>query len=255
MSAYSQTPDELSAHLADHIAFLKASAVAFDEGFDAEAKRLAVSLRVLLHDTNSSHSLLGQLGRLDLPFLSTAVPRDSRSIIAHTGLVMIAGRGVATRHEAMLDGVPMVAWRSFAEWWNEVIIVDDERAELTRRALVLAVANRDGGAHVDPKLNETYARLSRANSIGWTRHSGGQSAPIGMVEWSSIRQIAHEVLRTLVPDYRAKNTKPAEAFFGNVMVYDGVPPEFASVPVVGRNEPCPCESGRKYKKCHGGPTA
>ncbi|HLG05788.1 MAG TPA: preprotein translocase subunit SecA [Gemmatimonadales bacterium] len=24
-----------------------------------------------------------------------------------------------------------------------------------------------------------------------------------------------------------------------------------SVPVVGRNEPCPCGSGRKYKKCHG----
>ncbi|HEV8612489.1 MAG TPA: SEC-C metal-binding domain-containing protein, partial [Gemmatimonadales bacterium] len=24
-----------------------------------------------------------------------------------------------------------------------------------------------------------------------------------------------------------------------------------SVPVVGRNEPCPCGSGKKYKKCHG----
>ncbi len=26
----------------------------------------------------------------------------------------------------------------------------------------------------------------------------------------------------------------------------------ASVPEVGRNDPCPCGSGRKYKKCHGG---
>ena len=24
-----------------------------------------------------------------------------------------------------------------------------------------------------------------------------------------------------------------------------------SVPVVGRNDPCPCGSGKKYKKCHG----
>ncbi|MCG8462911.1 MAG: SEC-C domain-containing protein [Holophagales bacterium] len=24
-----------------------------------------------------------------------------------------------------------------------------------------------------------------------------------------------------------------------------------SVPKVGRNEPCPCGSGKKYKKCHG----
>lgn len=23
------------------------------------------------------------------------------------------------------------------------------------------------------------------------------------------------------------------------------------LPKVGRNEPCPCQSGRKYKKCHG----
>jgi uncharacterized protein YecA (UPF0149 family) len=23
------------------------------------------------------------------------------------------------------------------------------------------------------------------------------------------------------------------------------------VPVTGRNEPCPCQSGLKYKKCHG----
>ena len=23
------------------------------------------------------------------------------------------------------------------------------------------------------------------------------------------------------------------------------------VPVVGRNEPCPCGSGKKYKQCHG----
>lgn len=27
--------------------------------------------------------------------------------------------------------------------------------------------------------------------------------------------------------------------------------EVASVPKVGRNDPCPCGSGRKYKKCHG----
>jgi len=25
----------------------------------------------------------------------------------------------------------------------------------------------------------------------------------------------------------------------------------ANLPKVGRNEPCPCGSGRKYKNCHG----
>jgi hypothetical protein len=27
--------------------------------------------------------------------------------------------------------------------------------------------------------------------------------------------------------------------------------ELAALPVVGRNDPCPCGSGRKFKKCHG----
>jgi len=28
-------------------------------------------------------------------------------------------------------------------------------------------------------------------------------------------------------------------------------PEQATLPRVGRNEPCPCNSGKKYKQCHG----
>ena len=27
------------------------------------------------------------------------------------------------------------------------------------------------------------------------------------------------------------------------------------IPVVGRNEPCPCGSGKKYKHCHGAKTS
>jgi preprotein translocase subunit SecA len=29
------------------------------------------------------------------------------------------------------------------------------------------------------------------------------------------------------------------------------PGAFGAVPRVGRNEPCPCGSGKKYKQCHG----
>jgi preprotein translocase subunit SecA len=30
-----------------------------------------------------------------------------------------------------------------------------------------------------------------------------------------------------------------------------VKPSISDVPRVGRNEPCPCGSGKKYKHCHG----
>jgi uncharacterized protein len=32
---------------------------------------------------------------------------------------------------------------------------------------------------------------------------------------------------------------------------EAAPPPGERLPVVGRNEPCPCGSGKKYKKCHG----
>jgi len=60
---------------------MKASATAFDSGFEAEAKRLAVSLRVLLHDTNSSRALLDQLGvKNKLRFTETSEPMDQYSL-------------------------------------------------------------------------------------------------------------------------------------------------------------------------------
>ncbi len=59
-------------------------------------------------------------------------------------------------------------WIKFDESWNEVIFVDRERRTVTRSELVRFIANKDGGAHVDPLLQEIYADLSRGNSLGWT---------------------------------------------------------------------------------------
>ena len=51
------------------------------------------------------------------------------------------------------------------------------------------------------------------------------------------------------------NAPPLSALGGNIMEMDPArsaePPFVRAVPKVGRNEPCPCGSGRKYKHCHG----
>jgi len=63
---------------------------------------------------------------------------------------------------------------------------------------VLAVANQDGGAHVDPTLSGVYAHLSRTNSMKWQYREGEVARPFeGKVELVSLRQIGHEVVRTL----------------------------------------------------------
>ena len=51
---------DLAELLREQIGFIERSAAAFDEGHEEEAKRIAVVLRVLLHDTPQSTSLLGQ---------------------------------------------------------------------------------------------------------------------------------------------------------------------------------------------------
>src|SRR5271166_5839662 len=57
--------------------FLENSANLFDEGCFVEGLRLATSIRILLHDTCTSKSLLGQLGLIDkIHFLSSYDPND-----------------------------------------------------------------------------------------------------------------------------------------------------------------------------------
>lgn len=251
MSKSPQTTEDLEAHLRDHIYFLESSADAFDNGFTAEAKRLAVSMRVLLYDTRSSRSLLGQLDRLGAYFLSTALPANLANQGTHGGLILTASSSTGSTYFAPLDEPITTRWMPFDSWWNEPVFVDDKRDELTRRGLVLAVANQDGGAHVDPKLAETYARLSRHNSMGWIQNPG--SKPIPNAERAAVRQIAHELIKTLNPAYqRTPKKQDTELVWGGAMIEQGGKASSIPKPLkIGRNEPCPCGSGKKYKRCHG----
>lgn len=246
-----QTPEDLEAHLQEHLYFLESSADAFDRGYAAEAKRLAVSMRVLFHNTRSSHSLLEQLDRLNACFLSTALPPNSANIGTHGGLILTASSAMGSTYFAPLDESIFNRWLPFGDWWNETVFVDDRREELTRRSLMLAVANQDGGAHVDPKLSETYARLSRHNSLGWVQGPGHN--PIPNAERAAIRQIAHEVLKTMDPAYERKPKKQEDGIiWGGAMIEKGHKPSpLPRAEKIGRNDPCPCGSGKKYKRCHG----
>lgn len=73
MARVAQSDDELRPHLQEQIGFLRESCVRFDEGKTAYAKQASLNLRVLLHDTGASRSLLGVLGlKTQIRFLDTA---------------------------------------------------------------------------------------------------------------------------------------------------------------------------------------
>ena len=88
----------------------------------------------------------------------------------------------------------------FEQWWNEVVIKDRGGNTFTRKDIVLTMANKEGGAHVDPNLNESYANLTRFNAQGWKVITGGTvTVPENSITAASMRQIAHEMLESLKP--------------------------------------------------------
>jgi len=129
-----------------------------------------------------------------------------------------------------------------------VTFVDKDGSETSRRDLILAVANTDGGTHVDPVLDDKYANLSRRNSLAWRSSGPRGDAPLEGPEKAAVRQIAHEVLKSLNPTMPSMKPKVKGVIFpGNIVAEIKQPP----LPKVGRNDPCPCDSGKKYKRCHG----
>jgi hypothetical protein len=202
----SQTLDDLKEHLKHQINFLNTSSLLYDRGNEGEAIRLAASVRILVHDTAISKSLLMQLGKKNILFHDTSRDLDYEFFSLETsevGLAMI--KLPPGRYFAPLDDVPPDRLNkkiTFDSWWNKVVIIDKLDSKFTRKDLVLFVANEDGGAHVDPDLDEDMARLSRLNSLGWRVVKNGIDSPMqAKPELPCIRQIAHEVLKTLKDEF------------------------------------------------------
>ncbi|MEU0216868.1 hypothetical protein ABZ281_17870 [Streptomyces sp. NPDC006265] len=192
--------------LEESVSFLKASAASFDAGCEAEAKRLAATLRVLVHDTSNSHSLLGQLGvKGQMTFTDTTSRIDPNNLIpAAPGLVIMRmAVGVGASYVAPLDVIPLPPSRIhppalFDAWWNDEHTRDSDGTLWCRRKFVLTMANKEGGAHVDPKLNAAYESLAKHNGLGFTSNAaGGAHLPFdGNVAAVSVRQITHEFLKS-----------------------------------------------------------
>jgi hypothetical protein len=192
----SQGRSDLLAHLREQLRFLDASASSYDAGFEGEAKRLAVVMRVLLHDTANSRSLLQSLGiKNTLRYNDVVGPVPTNAII-FVGLQMGFTETGMRYYPKLQTPVRTV---EFEEWWNGLVLVQKPAGiALTRSQAVLPLANTDGGAHVDPRLDADYAALSRKNAFAWEVWKGDRK---GVVDNSPAlpitRQVAHEVAGTI----------------------------------------------------------
>jgi hypothetical protein len=157
----------------EQLSFLESSAKAFDEGREEEGLRLATVMRVLFHDTFNrktgkpiSISLMTQLAMSDTTMLST--PRtdlaDWRDFLSvRIDLNSPSPTALIPRLDLQLVEVPL------ATWWGSDSVTNADGTSVSRRRLICSAANKDGGAHVDPKLDRFYEELMQgAWSLGIT---------------------------------------------------------------------------------------
>jgi hypothetical protein len=255
---------ELQEHLVEQLEFLERSASSFDEGFEGEIKRLAVAVRVLVHDTGNSTSLLTLLNQKDVDFVDTSIPYEEANLLSHSGLVQISIGNRPSKPLPLLDDGPFSRVASFNLWWNGIVFVDKDKNEFSRKDIALSLANKEGGAHIDKSLDKKYAELRKNNSLACADvTSDGKQTPSADQVPATMRQIAHETLKTLKKNYschREKNSDDGVFIMGSTQVVGNkLPPIPAhNLPKnrlliagvkIGRNARCPCGSGKKYKKC------
>jgi hypothetical protein len=184
---------ELEKMLREQYELLELDAKTFDGGRPTVALRMAVQIRVLVHDTANSISLLELLGlKTSIPFLDTAQHIDPRNLLGNPGIAPLdMSRPAGPAREVR-----------FSEWWTTEIVKDNTGATWSRKDFVLYMANKLGGAHVDPRVtDDALEALSNDNSLGWT-YSDPFTANSPMINGPvlpSVRQITYELLASLAP--------------------------------------------------------
>lgn len=209
---YKKTQEDFEQDLAEQIYFLQKAARDYDNGDFIEAKQMSVNLRNLLHDTKGrTTSLLTHLGKKNIKFYDTSIVDTPRNLVPLTGLVCYKihtnpGKPTEVTYKAPLDGRKHERAKekyNFNAWWHRKIIDDRHGNKLTRQKLVLTTCQQDGGAHVDAEIIDNYVKALKTFHIV-PESSCGEGIIYSNIIYASIRQITHEVLKTLkdeFPDY------------------------------------------------------
>jgi hypothetical protein len=186
----------LEQHLARRLRFLRNSCKLFDEGQRDEAIRIAVELRVLMHQGRYT-PLLQQLGRADLEILSTVEEIEAHLIFSSGNLsksrIEIGGGQISVSCEPYLDEAPYRRLLPWGDWWSQVVLVVND-LRLSRRDIAKLAANKEG-AHVDLLLPAEYKML-QDGIFSVDIEIDGMMKTVDLVDlhFSDIRQMAYEVL-------------------------------------------------------------
>lgn len=186
--------------LGSHIGMIERFARDYDQGYEDSSLGISNSLRAIFHDKGRTVSALSHLGLKSSPMLTTGRGHGNwQDYLAHV-IDLKSSRPVVMKP---LLGEP-VACVSMDFWWDgESVFVHDE-VTYTRRRIILSMAEKGGGTHVDEDLEPFYEVLCAGEYalgiIGDLTYDGPPPFPQGVTIYSDnahlalVRQFAHEVL-------------------------------------------------------------
>jgi hypothetical protein len=190
---------DFNAQLNKQLGFLWRSCDAYDRGHEDEAVRIATVIRVLIHSTPQSTSLLKHLNAIDINLSSTVSNLDQSKSVFLSGMGRLTITGTNSTWKPNTDCKAIDRQISVAAWWDQVVYILGE-VRATRKRLVLAAANKDGGAHVDSNLTTEYETLMTTGERGWFYYSPTSNnrdfQPIMNAHLVYIRQMGFELLNS-----------------------------------------------------------
>ena len=174
--------------------FIAASCAAFDAGQEYESLRIAVALRVILHDTGSSTSILQQLSVKETvrllsiaPDIVNRVPSDTNFAIAYPVIFgdFIRPNLGANRANNLL---------AISQWLQQRVMFN-KGVWLTRNDIILKAANEDGGAHLDPQPSNKTQAMKTPWLIREVEEAGQKKQePLTDNHFPILRAMGYEVL-------------------------------------------------------------
>src|SRR5262249_42571464 len=143
-----------------------------EKGDLAEAVRIATALRTVVHETGNSKPLLKYLNGnyLELPILDAA-PKKQEALPpgVQSTVVMEVPVGFQIRPEGtfLRPDRPAEAYApsTLGKWWHRPSLILPGLGGFSRREIVLGLANKEGGAHVDPDISQRYQQLMENKSL------------------------------------------------------------------------------------------
>lgn len=191
------TEVSLAAHLRRQINYLRRSCELYDAGHLDDALRLAVCIRVLVHDTPKSTSLLTLMGIKSTVRLATSFDFSNKlpAGFTPTSIIPLFANSAEGGVSAPFELPSPLTFLTVDDWWSEVVWMQGQ--SLSRKQIVLASANKEGGAHVDAEVPTSILELRRGlSNVSSLKVNGVEVGTPENYHFVLLRQFAHELLHS-----------------------------------------------------------